>query len=252
MAAELRQTVVAPPAKPWRRRGPQVVVLLALVLFALWLYPIGTHLIRAAMAVVAVALWMAVVRLYWRRTWWKIASLLPIVVLILIAAKPVSEHAPARLRTRFVAALQSYEGTRYVWGGENGLGIDCSGLVRRALGDAFIREALATGNLGMVRESMLLRWFDTSAKGLLQEYRGQTRRLFDARSVRELALARLQPGDFVVTADGIHVMAFLGGTTWIAADPQAGRVIRLQPGDNNPWLLAPVVVMTWRALEGQR
>jgi hypothetical protein len=166
-----------------------------------------------------------------------------------VAAGPLGQHPPSRLRERFVAALESYEGTRYVWGGENGLGIDCSGLVRRALSDAYVYEALATLDLGLLRDSLLLRWFDASADSLLREHRNQTRQLYNARSVHDLVFAPLFPGDFVVTEDGVHVMAFLGGTTWIAADPEAGRVIKLKPGDNNRWLFAPVVVMTWRALE---
>ena len=234
-------------ARPWRRLV-RLAILLPLLLVGLWLHPVGTHLVRAVMVALTLALWAVLALLFWRRLWGKIATLLPIPVLALVAVGPLGEHPTPRLRGRFIAALQSYQGTRYVWGGENWLGIDCSGLVRRALSDAYVREALATGDLGLIRESLLLRWFDASAEGLMHEYRDQTRRLYSARNVHALGFAPLFPGDFAVTADGVHVMAFLGGSVWIAADPEAGRVIKLWPGDRNPWLSAPVVVMTWRAL----
>ncbi len=239
----------APPARPWRPRLLRLAVLLPLLLIALWLCPVGNHLVRAAIVVLATALWGVLALLCWRRPWGKMVTLLPIPCAALVAMGPLRPHSPARLREGFVTALQSYEGTRYVWGGENGLGIDCSGLVRRALSDAYVREALATSDIGLVRDSLLLRWFDTSADGLLRQYRDQTRRLYSARSVRDLEQAPLFPGDFVVTADGVHVMAFLGDNVWIAADPGQGRVIKLGPRDRNPWLDAPVVVMTWRVLE---
>jgi hypothetical protein len=238
-----------PSAKPWRRSLVRLVILLLILLFGLWLYPVGTHLVRASMVALAVALWMALALLSWRRLWGKIGTLLPIPVVVLVAAGPLGEHPTPRLRNRFIAALQSYEGTDYVRGGENWLGIDCSGLVRRALSDAYVFESLATLDLGLLRESLLLRWFDASAEDLMHEYRNQTRRLYSTSSVYALNSAPLFPGDFAVTADGVHVMAYLGGPVWIAADPEAGRVIKLRPSSRNPWLSAPVVVMTWRALE---
>ncbi|MFN2599036.1 MAG: NlpC/P60 family protein, partial [Pyrinomonadaceae bacterium] len=52
------------------------------------------------------------------------------------------------MRRAYIASLESYEGTRYVWGGENSRGIDCSGLVRRGLINADFHEGVVTANPG--------------------------------------------------------------------------------------------------------
>jgi NlpC/P60 family len=44
------------------------------------------------------------------------------------------------LRSTYLRSLYSYMGTTYVWGGENQLGIDCSGLVRDCLRTKHIRS----------------------------------------------------------------------------------------------------------------
>ena len=43
------------------------------------------------------------------------------------------------LRQTYVQCLKEYEGSLYFWGGENRIGIDCSGLVRRGLINANAR-----------------------------------------------------------------------------------------------------------------
>ncbi len=42
------------------------------------------------------------------------------------------------LRADYCAALRSYLGTRYGWGGQGRLGIDCSGLVQKGMMDALV------------------------------------------------------------------------------------------------------------------
>ena len=55
------------------------------------------------------------------------------------------------LRQKYVDSLVRYEGTKYVWDGENRLGIDCSGLVRKGLIDAAVRAGISTWNPRLIR-----------------------------------------------------------------------------------------------------
>jgi cell wall-associated NlpC family hydrolase len=167
----------------------------------------------------------------------------------LVGVLPGRTTDAAKLRARYVRSLSSYEGTRYVWGGENLLGIDCSGLVRRGLINASFTEGIVTANPGLIREAFALRWFDCSANALRQEYRHQTRRTLSVRSIRQLDHTKLQPGDFAITADGVHALAYLGNEVWIEADPAVGRVIKLRASEDSPWLNQQVEVMRWRVLE---
>lgn len=222
---------------------------LVLLFIGLWLIPIATRLTRAATVVVAVGLYAAAMRALWRVKPVRFAGLGIAAVIALFLVGPSRHRDATRLRARYVAALASYEGTTYRWGGENWLGIDCSGLVRRGLVDASLSEGLRKLDPGLVRASLELRWHDASARALKGGHRDATRPLFEANSIRAITDERLQAGDFAVTSDGVHTLAYLGGDVWIAADPGVGRVIKLRPADDNPWLDVPVVVMRWRMLE---
>lgn len=59
---------------------------------------------------------------------------------------------------------------------------------------------------------------------------------------------RLEPGDFAVTSDGVHVLAYLGDRRWIQADPAAGEVVVDETPSDDRWFRAPVHVMRWVAL----
>ena len=58
----------------------------------------------------------------------------------------------------------------------------------------------------------------------------------------------LIPGDLAVTEDGVHVLAYLGGSEWIEADPQLNGVVRLSAPSENPWFGVEVRVVRWRVL----
>ncbi len=131
---------------------------------------------------------------------------------------------PDALRADYVARLRGYDGTRYVWGGENSLGIDCSGLPRRALRDALWGEGLRHANGAAFRGWLGQWWFDASALALRQGDRGQTRALGLEGPLWALASSQLLPGDLAVRGDGGHVVAYLGDGQWIEADPTWGKV----------------------------
>ena len=54
------------------------------------------------------------------------------------------------LRSKYILAVQGYEGTPYVWGGENRMGIGCSGLVREGLIQANLQQGITTLNPTLV------------------------------------------------------------------------------------------------------
>jgi hypothetical protein len=163
-------------------------------------------------------------------------------------ALPGRPFSRAALRKSSVDVLRSFEGTRYVWGGEARLGIDCSGLVRQALIRASLKQGLASLNGDLVRGAAKLWWFDSSARALRDGYRGETIRLLKASSVNAAPIEQLLAGDFAVTSDGIHVLAYLGGHRWIEADPEIGRVVTVETPNSYPWFAVPVHIVRWRAL----
>lgn len=168
--------------------------------------------------------------------------------LLLVIPWPI-RTAPDALRARYVECLRTYEGCLYFWGGESRHGIDCSGLIRRGLIDACFHKSVTSLDPGLARQALSLWWNDTNAKALGEEHVGLTKHLFDSDDLKNLAHAKLQPGDIAVTSDGVHILAYLGEQSWIEADPGMLKVLKIHaPTTDNGWFLRPVKIMRWSLL----
>lgn len=219
------------------------------ITLALILYPVSNGWLRVATLICLALLWARLLGFCWR---WKALRLavLTLTLLVIVGLNLPGRHPDKQaLRERYIHALRSYEGIRYVWGGENRLGIDCSGLVRVGLINANFREGLETLNPGLMRAGLSLWWQDCSARALGEENRQFARHLFDAPAINRLGQTQLQPGDFAVTDDGAHVLAYLGGRDWIAADPDERCVLVLSVPTTNAWFDSRVKLLRWWQLD---
>lgn len=206
--------------------------------------------LRYGLPLALFAVWSVGLRIVWQRKFWRSIVL----ILPLLAAAPFClpevPMNPERLRTRYVAAMERMEGSRYVWGGESHHGIDCSGLPRRGLRDALLETGMESLDGASFREWARLWWFDTSAKALAENYRGFTRPLGLSGKLRDLDVKRFSPGDLAVTGDGRHVMVYLRDGKWIQADPHASEVTVSKPAeDRNPWFDSFVTMHRWTAFD---
>lgn len=237
-------------ATPQRLRRALLIRWLALwpITIGLFLYPINNRVLRIAILGLVVLLWIGAVWLSWRVKWLRSICIgLPILAGI-FALLPGHTIDQSGLRERYPANLRAFEGSRYQWGGENRLGIDCSGLVRAALMNACLQESLRTLNPSLLRFSISCWWNDCSARALGEEYRHTTVKLFAAESVNSIPLTQILPGDMAVTDDGIHVLAYLGANEWIEADPNERKVIIEAIPSTNIWFDGPVTVVRWSLL----
>jgi len=210
------------------------------------LYPIRFGILRLAMILAAVVVWFGVPLLIRKRRWvWPlwVAATLVVCALFLGPGRPES---PQALRQEYVRSLQRYSDVRYVWGGENTRGVDCSGLVRAALIDADINRGISTLNPALMREACRLWWFDSSADALQKQYRHNTASEFIAPSLNRPGRSRILPGDLAVTESGQHVLAYIGDYAWIEADPYAMRVITIIAPSKSVWFDQPMRIIRWR------
>ena len=56
-----------------------------------------------------------------------------------------------------------------------------------------------------------------------------------------------------VTSNGVHVLAYVGDSTWIEADPSAlvgYKVVQIKAPTSNAWFNTPVHIVRWRRLDG--
>jgi hypothetical protein len=221
-------------------------------LVVLSLYPVSTNLLRASVVLCVGGLWGGALWLFWRGRVVRYVCLALAALTLAAFSLPGRASEAQMMRRAYIASLESYEGTRYVWGGENSRGIDCSGLVRRGLINADLHEGMATANPKLLREAASMWWHDASAKSLLEGYRRKTREILASPSIDDLDHTKILPGDIAVTADGLHTLAYVGDETWIEADPNPGRVVEVRARAGNSWLKVPVRVMRWRQFEGER
>ena len=239
----------------FRRGLPRAKVLWATWLmlsfsyFAIGWYPIRFGSLRALVFAVVVFWCVLSLALLWPHKVLRLCGVgLAGLAALFLLAPGRAVDAP-RLRESYVRSLINYEGTTYVWGGENARGIDCSGLVRRGLIDANWKTGLATFNPAPVRRAVAMWWFDCSAKALKESYRGWTKTISTTPSLNALDYETLQPGDIAVTSNGVHTLAYIGDATWIEADPKAWKTIRVRVPSETGWFRMPVHLLRWRQLE---
>ena len=219
-------------------------------LIVLLFRPYHDGALRYGLPLALLAIWSAGLVFVWRRKSARVVLFaLPVLAVIpfCLPAKPLDQ---AKLRDRYVSAMRSMEGTPYVWGGERHHGVDCSGLPRLALRDALWENGWKQANGAAFREWARQWWFDTSAKALGENYRGFTRPTGVSGKLRDLDFSKLVRGDLAITADGRHVMIYIGNGEWIQADPGPFKVSIGKPAtDPNSWFDARVNIQRWSILE---
>ena len=224
------------------------------VLFIALVFPITNTLIRLITVLGVVVVWFGLIALLWRHGIVRLTLLVLTGVVAVFILLPERAH-PDRdaLRNRYIERLRRYEGVTYVWGGEGPTGIDCSGLIRRGLIDALLLTGMQSLDPGPVRRALALWWSDCRASALGQCRDKITTPVSEAPSVNRLDHAVVAPGDLAVTANGVHVMAYLGDQVWIEADPGLGRVVAVPvPAPDNPWFRVPIRIVRWSILDDRR
>jgi hypothetical protein len=214
------------------------------------LNPVNSSMMKIGFLASIAFAWAGMAFLLWkRRTLRRLLLILPLIPMVALIL-PGREIDGTELRADYLERMSSLEETRYVWGGESRRGIDCSGLPRKALRDALLAYGLRNGNGSAIRGYVEQWWYDASARALGEGYRGYTVALKMRGSLRDLDLRSLVPGDLAVTADGLHILAYIGDENWIQADPGLGRVATLNcRTSNNIWFSTPVTLHRWTILD---
>jgi len=231
-----------------RKAASRVWIWSAILTGIVCLYPVEYQITRIAVVAGVATTWAGALVLWWKRKTIRVVLIVIGVLPAIAVCMPGRSVEPGILAADYSRGLRLFRGVRYVWGGEGLLGIDCSGLVRKGLVWGQLYHGLRTFNGKPIRDAIALWWHDSSALALRDGYRGWTAELFRADSVVEVDHSRLTTGDLAVTADGIHVMAYLGSSRWIEADPDAHRVIEVFSPTDNQWFKTPVVFVRWKWL----
>jgi hypothetical protein len=220
--------------------------IIAVVIFFIF-YPVSIGIVRLFLVISIPIIFGGITIFLWHHKKTRLIPAVLLLICLLAFLLPGREVNRQIVIKRYVNNLSKYDGVRYVWGGENFLGIDCSGLVRKGMINANLYEGIFSLNPTNLRTAVELWWFDCSAKALMNNYRDFTQLRFKVESINQLDHSRLEPGDFAVTVDGIHTLVYLGNKRWIAADPGIGKVIITTiPVKDNGWFDVPVKILKWK------
>lgn len=227
-----------------------------LVLILAYLWPVNNGITRCLIVLGAWGVFIEILSgAYWlwqKKSKWSFVLIPVLIVLLAWMFVPALHYTPlfAKLQDSYVAELRSYDGTRYLWGGESRFGIDCSELPRKALRNALLKTGLKEMNRDFLFLALKNWWFDASAKALAQGYRDYCFPLNLAGTVASAPEKSLKPGDLAITDDGMHVMVYLAPDEWISADPGQGKVVIEHPSKSkNPWFTRPVHFFRFTLLE---
>lgn len=213
---------------------------------ALLLNPINSRICRVMLLIAVAAAAVTTLVYVWRH------RPLRMIFLVLFLLAPLPFLFPSRqidragLHADYVARLGGFQGTLYIWGGEGRLGIDCSGLPRKALREAMLVQGLKTANGSLVRGWAFHWWNDASARALAGEHLDYVHPLGISGTIRKISYENLEAGDLAITKDGVHVLVYYGNNQWIQAEPGLGKVVILD-GRTDPiyWFDAPVALYRW-------
>ena len=225
--------------------------LLAILVFAcifLINFPINLKIINIAIILLTSFIIIYVLFLTWKIIYLRYGIVaVTLIILIILFLVPGNSVNYETLRKEYVNSLINYDGTKYLAGGENYIGIDCSGLVRKGLIDAYIKISITNFSPQCLKKALYLRYFDASAAELLNGYHGYTQTILKGVSLNILDYSKIKAGDFMVTEDGSHTMAYVGNYNWIHANPISGKVvIEKTPGTN--WFIVNCVILRWKDL----
>lgn len=149
------------------------------------------------------------------------------------------------------ACLCSFRGTRYVWGGETHIGIDCSGVARTALCDALLLEGLREGNPRLLGATLWRFWWrDMSARDMGEGKYHYTRHVGAVKQLAGMDTRPLVVGDLAVSSRGEHVLIYIGERQWIEANPGDGRVAVNRADVQSPrfYFAHPMNICRWTSL----
>lgn len=225
------------------------ILLLIAAIIILIMHPINRFSIKITTLGLFILLFISILALFWKK------KIIRFTVIGIVAASGIflSVTGPGVskeiIRKEYISSLKKYEGVKYLWGGENSYGIDCSGLVRKGLIDTFFKLGFKEFSPQYIRQALYIWFYDSSAEALRDGYREYTVPIMKDITLNSLEHSKIVEGDIMVTENCVHTMVYIGNNFWIQADPGKGKVIiEMAPSKDNVWYDSKSRIVRWKAL----
>ena len=233
---------------PIRKIKYLALVAFIVVYIILWILPAKYTLTRTASALSLVGIYISLLLVSWRIIWVRAGLIAIMMFFAVFLILPIGEVEGQISGESYSTELKKYENTNYVWGGENFIGIDCSGLIRRPLIDLTLRESVKRINPSMLRYGLSLWYNDASARYMATGYDNRIEKLYENLTINDLKNKIVNLGDIAITVNGVHVLAYIGNNEWIQSDPTDMKVTINKSSANSPWFNQPVNIYRFRCI----
>ena len=122
--------------------------------------------------------------------------------------------------------------------------------MRRGVIDGTFLYGVRTFNPWLIRKAIVFWWNDLSAQEMGLGARGTAKKIMEEKSLAILNDKNLHPGDFAITNNGVHALAYVGDHIWLEADPSERKVIRVNARETkNVWFQEPISILRWRFMD---
>jgi len=225
-----------------------LILIAPILLYIVNTSPINSKLMGLIKIFLIFIIWLGIFNLLPKRIFKIFWIFFPtlVVLLLMSISKPINSK---ELNELYMKELKSFDKVNYFWGGESSNGIDCSGLPRRSLRNAYLKYAIKNLNGKAIFLFMENWWYDSSALALMKNYRKYVVDKKISGTIKTISYKNLKPGDLAITKSGLHVIVYFGNNLWIQADPDK-KIVIIQNGktDKNMWFYQQINIFRWKQM----
>ncbi|HAN09867.1 MAG TPA: hypothetical protein DCP90_04555 [Clostridiales bacterium] len=204
----------------------QIIITLMVVVFLILIHPVPERLSKHLVIGSFVVSWLIIVFKLWNNYFTRAVVIIATVfIFVTYYGSNKVIVSDELIRLSYIENLKNYENTNYMSGGENRIGIDSSGLIRRPMIDTFIEMGFKTKNMQYIRMALSIWMDDYAISDIYNNYKGMYIDILKFCSICEITDKNIKSGDILIYDNYSQVYIYLGNNEWIEVNPHDKKTI---------------------------
>ncbi|HCC07619.1 MAG TPA: hypothetical protein DEP72_05610 [Clostridiales bacterium] len=204
----------------------QIIITLMVLAFLILIHPVPERLSKYMVIGCFVISWLIIVFKLWYNFFTRgVVIIATVFIFVTFYGSNKVVVSNELINACYVENLKDYENTKYMSGGENGIGIDSSGLVRRPMIDTFIEMGLLTKNMQYIRVALRIWLDDYAISDIYNNYKDMYIDIQKFSSISEITDKTIKSGDILIYDNCSQVYIYLGNNEWIEVNANDKKTI---------------------------